>query len=71
MLELTDQLSSLTTYIIYQMHYNQIVANDYYNLATMSYTNQDNVAMSYNDLMIEHNQARRLLEVAQIEKQQM
>lgn len=82
--ELVDRHSSLATYIICQKHYNQIVANDYYNLASldqeedqpdnnqdniaMSY--QDNVTMSYNDLMIELNKARELLEISQIENQQ-
>ncbi|CAG8820846.1 42631_t:CDS:1, partial [Gigaspora margarita] len=34
----------------------------------MSY--QDNVTISYNDLMIELNKARELLEISQIENQQ-
>ncbi|CAG8486636.1 31944_t:CDS:1, partial [Gigaspora margarita] len=34
----------------------------------MSY--QDNITISYNDLMIELNKARELLEISQIENQQ-
>ncbi|CAG8762519.1 8365_t:CDS:2 [Gigaspora margarita] len=75
--------SSLATYIICQKHYNQIVVNDYYNLASLnqeenqpdtnqdniaiSYTHQDNVTMSYNNLIIKLNRAKELLEVFQIE----
>ncbi|CAG8850189.1 2901_t:CDS:1, partial [Gigaspora margarita] len=36
----------------------------------MSYTHQDNVTMSYNDLLIELNRSRELLEISQIENQQ-
>ncbi|CAG8821076.1 23043_t:CDS:1, partial [Gigaspora margarita] len=32
--ELADRYSSLATFIICQKHYNQIVANNYYNLAS-------------------------------------
>ncbi|RIB22100.1 hypothetical protein C2G38_2033850 [Gigaspora rosea] len=83
--ELANRHSSLATYIICQRHYNQIVANDYYNLASLDQegalpdTDQDNlamnytdhnVAMSYTNLTVELDRTRGLLEVAQIENQQ-
>ncbi|KAF0547920.1 hypothetical protein F8M41_000269 [Gigaspora margarita] len=49
--ELADRHSSLATYIICQKHYNQIVVNDYYNLASLTQeenqpdTNQNNIAI--------------------------
>ncbi|CAG8850627.1 45135_t:CDS:1, partial [Gigaspora margarita] len=40
------------------------------NNIAMSYTYQDNVTTSYNDLLIELNRSRELLEISQIENQQ-